>query len=54
VTRHAHPVQVIVFSQHDDFEYREQFQQAGARFFFNKTHETANLRATLQQIAAES
>ena len=54
VTSHAQPVQVIVFSQHDDAEYREQFQQAGARFFFNKTHETANLRNTLQRTAAQS
>jgi hypothetical protein len=44
---------VIVFSHHGDAEYREQFEQAGARFFFNEALETANMRATLHQIAAE-
>ena len=43
---------VIVFSQHDDAGYREQFAQAGAQFFFNKTHETEQLVAALTNLAA--
>jgi len=52
VKRQAPTAKVIVFSQHDDQEYREQFRQAGAHFFFNKTHETGELVATLTQLAA--
>jgi DNA-binding NarL/FixJ family response regulator len=51
ISRHAPAVKVIVFSQHDDPEYREQFEQAGAHFFFNKTHEAGELVATLRQLA---
>jgi hypothetical protein len=43
-----------VFSQHDDPGYREQFEQAGATFFFNKTHETSQLVATLTQLGGTS
>ena len=43
--------QVIVFSQHDDAEYREQFTQAGAQFFLNKTTEPGKLRTTLTDLA---
>lgn len=50
--RHAPATTVIVFSQHDDPEYREQFERAGAQFFFNKTHEAGQLVATLTQLAA--
>jgi len=52
--RQAPAAQVIVFSQHDDAGYREQFEQAGAQFFFNKTHETGQLVATLTRLAAAS
>jgi DNA-binding NarL/FixJ family response regulator len=52
VRQHAPGTTVIVFSQHDDAGYREQFEQAGAQFFFNKTHEAAKLIATLTQLAA--
>lgn len=52
VRQHAPAAKVIVFSQHDDAGYREQFEQAGANFFFNKTHETGQLIATLTQLAA--
>ena len=52
ITRHAPGAKVIVFSQHDDPEYREQFERAGAHFFFNKTHETGQLVATLSEIGA--
>ena len=51
VRQHAPDTSVIVFSQHDDADYREQFEQAGARFFFNKTHEAAKLIAVLTQLA---
>jgi DNA-binding NarL/FixJ family response regulator len=51
VKQHAPNAKVIVFSQHDDPGYREQFEQAGASFFFNKTHETAQLVATLAELA---
>ena len=51
VGQHAPAAKVIVFSQHDDAGYREQFEQAGAHFFFNKTHETAQLVATLTRLA---
>jgi len=50
--QHAARTKVIVFSQHDDAGYREQFMRAGAQYFFNKTHETAMLVATLSAIAA--
>jgi DNA-binding NarL/FixJ family response regulator len=53
VRQHAPDTKVIVFSQHDEPEYREQFQRAGAQFFFNKTHESGQLVATLTQIAAQ-
>jgi DNA-binding NarL/FixJ family response regulator len=43
---------VIVFSQYDEPEYREQFERAGAHFFFNKTRETRQLVATLTQLGA--
>ena len=43
---------VIVFSQHDEIEYRERFAQAGADFYFNKTRESAKLVATLEQLAS--
>jgi DNA-binding NarL/FixJ family response regulator len=49
--KHAARTQVIVFSQHDDAGYREQFEQAGAQYFFNKTNETTKLVATLNAIA---
>jgi DNA-binding NarL/FixJ family response regulator len=52
VRRQAPAAKVIVFSQHDDAGYREQFEQAGAQYFFNKTHETGKLVATLSQLAA--
>ena len=52
VRQHAPSAKVIVFSQHDDAGYREQFEQAGANFFFNKTRETGKLVATLTQLAA--
>jgi DNA-binding NarL/FixJ family response regulator len=52
VRRLAPAAKVIVFSQHDDPEYREQFQQAGAHFFFNKTHESGQLVDTLTALAA--
>jgi DNA-binding NarL/FixJ family response regulator len=41
---------VIVFSQYDDPDYREQFRAAGADFFFAKTNETAHLQQTLKQM----
>ena len=50
--KRAPAAKVIVFSQHDDAGYREQFEQAGAQYFFNKTHETGKLVATLSQLAA--
>ena len=49
---HAPCAKVIVFSQHDDAGYREQFEQAGAQFFFNKTHETGKLIAALSELAS--
>jgi len=52
VKKHAPAAKVIVFSQHDDAGYREQFEQAGAQYFFNKTHETGELVATLAELAA--
>jgi DNA-binding NarL/FixJ family response regulator len=54
VGQHAPGAKVIVFSQHDDAGYREQFAQAGAHFFFNKTHETSLLVATLTRLGAAS
>jgi DNA-binding NarL/FixJ family response regulator len=51
IRQHAPGPKVIVFSQHDDAGYREQFEQAGAQFFFNKTHETGQLVATLTRLA---
>jgi DNA-binding NarL/FixJ family response regulator len=53
VAQHAPAAKVIVFSQHDDAGYREQFEEAGAHFFFNKTHETAQLLATLTRLAGD-
>lgn len=52
VRKHASQSKVIIFSQHDDVGYREQFEQAGAQYFFNKTHETGQLVATLTELAA--
>jgi DNA-binding NarL/FixJ family response regulator len=52
--QHIPAATVIVFSQHDDAGYRDQFAQAGARFFFNKTHETEQLVATLTELATPS
>ena len=52
VKKHSAAAKVIIFSQHDDAGYREQFEQAGAQYFFNKTHETGELVATLTQLAA--
>jgi DNA-binding NarL/FixJ family response regulator len=52
VRMRAPGAKVIVFSQHDDAGYREQFEQAGANFFFNKTHETGQLVATLTRLAS--
>jgi DNA-binding NarL/FixJ family response regulator len=52
VRQYAPGTTVIVFSQHDDTGYREQFEQAGAHFFFNKTHEAAKLIASLTRLAA--
>jgi two-component system OmpR family response regulator len=52
IKRHAPGAKVIVFSQHDEPEYREQFARAGAQFFFNKTHETGQLVATLTELGA--
>ena len=54
VRQHIPTVKVIVFSQHDDAGYREQFAQAGAQFFFNKTHETEQLVSTLTELAASA
>lgn len=54
VRQHAPTVKVIVFSQHDDAGYREQFAQAGAQFFFNKTHETEQLVSALTELAASA
>jgi DNA-binding NarL/FixJ family response regulator len=54
IRQHAPDAKVIVFSQHDDPGYREQFEQAGATFFFNKTHETSQLVATLTQLGGTS
>jgi DNA-binding NarL/FixJ family response regulator len=54
IREHAPDAKVIVFSQHDDPGYREQFEQAGATFFFNKTHETSQLVATLTQLGGTS
>ena len=54
IRQHAPDAKVIVFSQHDDPGYREQFEQAGATFFFNKTHETSQLVATLTELGATS
>ena len=55
VLRHVHKhdphSKVIVFSQHDDVGYREQFAQAGALYFFNKTLDANKLVATLTAIA---
>ncbi len=53
IREHAPDVKVIVFSQHGDPEYREQFEQAGANFFFDKTHQAGQLVATLSQLCAE-
>jgi DNA-binding NarL/FixJ family response regulator len=50
--QHAPAATVIVFSQYDEPEYREQFEQAGAHLFFNKTHETGKLVDALTEIAA--
>jgi DNA-binding NarL/FixJ family response regulator len=50
--QHAPSATVIIFSQHDDPGYREQFAQAGAQFFFNKTHETEQLVSALTKMAA--
>jgi two-component system invasion response regulator UvrY len=50
--QHIPSATVIVFSQHDDAGYREQFAQAGAQFFFNKTHETEQLVAALTKLAS--
>jgi DNA-binding NarL/FixJ family response regulator len=52
--QHVPMVKVIVFSQHDDAGYREQFAQAGAQFFFNKTHETEQLMTALAELAASA
>ena len=52
VRQHAPRAKVIVFSQHDEPEYRERFERAGAHFFFNKTRETEKLVAALTQLAA--
>jgi len=52
--QHVPTLKVIVFSQHDDAGYREQFAQAGAQFFFNKTHETEQLVSTLTELAASA
>ena len=52
VRQHAPSAKVIVFSQHDDAGYREQFAQAGADLFFNKTHEAGALVAALTGLAA--
>ncbi len=49
--KHAPHATVIVFSQHDDPGYREQFEQAGAQYFFNKTRDTGQLVTTLSQLA---
>ena len=49
--RHAPSAKVIVFSQYDEPEYREQFQRAGADFFFDKARETGRLVAALKQLA---
>jgi DNA-binding NarL/FixJ family response regulator len=51
---HAASTMVIVFSQHDDAGYREQFAQAGAQLFFNKTHETEQLVSALAALAASA
>lgn len=53
VKQHAPRTKVIVFSHHDDPEYREQFERAGANFFFNKTREVGQLIATLTQLGAQ-
>lgn len=50
--QHAPGAKVIVFSQHDDPEYREQFLQAGAHLFVNKTQETGKLVDALTELAA--
>ena len=52
VRQQAADTTVIVFSQHDEPGYREQFQHAGAQFFFNKTCEAGKLIAILAQLAA--
>jgi DNA-binding NarL/FixJ family response regulator len=52
VRQHAPSAKVIVFSQHDDAGYREQFAQAGADLFFNKTHEAGALVAALTGLGA--
>ena len=54
VRRHTPTTKVIVFSQHDDPGYRDQFERAGADYFFNKTRETGELIATLARLAAHS
>jgi DNA-binding NarL/FixJ family response regulator len=54
VSQHNPAAKVIVFSQHDDAGYREQFEEAGAHFFFNKTHETGQLVAMLTRLASAS
>jgi DNA-binding NarL/FixJ family response regulator len=53
IKQHAPSTKVIVFSQHDDPEYREQFERAGSDFFFNKTHEAGKLVATLTALGAQ-
>jgi DNA-binding NarL/FixJ family response regulator len=54
VKQRAPATTVIVFSQHDDAGYRDQFGQAGAQFFFDKTHDTEQLVAALRELAASS
>jgi DNA-binding NarL/FixJ family response regulator len=53
VRRHTLTTKVIVFSQHDDPGYRDQFERSGADFFFNKTRDTGELIATLTHLAAQ-
>ena len=50
VKAHAPSAKVIVFSQHDDAGYRDQFAEAGAQFFFNKTGETEQLVDALREL----
>lgn len=56
VMRHVHKtfpdMRVIVFSNHADENTRELFQKAGAHYFFDKSHEIAQLKSTLQSMLA--